>query len=62
MDDSTGLVYADGVEIRWQSTDFDSVPATSLAITTVKGIGESPSGFSSSAKIGIGVVWPLEAM
>jgi hypothetical protein len=55
MDASTGLVNAYGVEIRWQSTDFDSVPATSLATTTAKGIGGSPSGLSSSAKIGTGV-------
>ena len=61
FDDSTDVVNAYGVEIRWQSTDFHSVPATAIATTTAasaevtKGSGEESSGLSPGAKVGTGV-------
>ncbi|OJJ82717.1 uncharacterized protein ASPGLDRAFT_36838 [Aspergillus glaucus CBS 516.65] len=62
---SPGSVNAFGIEIRWQSTDFSSVPATASATATPDSPtptssqdsagSDSSSGLSSGATAGIGV-------
>lgn len=62
---SPGSINAFGIEIRWQSTDFSSVPATASATATQvsptstssqgSAGANSSSGPSSGAKAGIGV-------
>lgn len=69
--DDTGLINAYGVEIRWQSTDFSTAPATAVATastgatatagptatnsTTSAESGLGSSRLSTGAKVGIGI-------
>lgn len=59
---SPGYFNAFGIEIRWQLTDFNSVPATASATATQdispsqdSAGSDSSAGLSSGAKVGIGV-------
>ncbi|KAJ5815149.1 hypothetical protein N7474_006926 [Penicillium riverlandense] len=56
---SNGILNAYGVEIRWQSTDTGSVPASATATTTPTSTdipySVTDEGLSTGAKAGIGV-------